>query len=614
MRRTLLLILILGLGLSGCRSNAPESFVGIQGEGPWTTLEVSATEQDFNFVIMSDRTGGVREGVFRSAVEKVNLLQPDFVMCVGDLITGYTTDEDLLNKQWDEFDAMVEQLDAPFFYVPGNHDYKNLVQAEVWAERYKKPYYHFIYKNVLMLCLNTEEKVTGETHLSPEQVDYFKNVLAENKDVRWTFVFLHEPLWLYEERGQTTGWEKMSDALGGREYTLFAGHFHNYAQYKRQGMDHIVLATTGGGSGLSGPFFGEFDHVVSVSVSGDEPVIANLMLDGIQGVDIRNEKTLTALKKVLETVRVQAEMAPIGPVADGTLNGTIKITNGSDFPLTFEFENNTVDLHLAQTTMMLNPGETGRIDLTLYVREPTPVDRIPLSKINWSAAFTPEGYGETDITGMLAISLDTKRTCPAAHSNIKIDGALDDWSELPYSVARKDRIRYSENWSGPGDCRLKFGVAQDADYLYIAVNVTDDEVGIDMTRKPFNKDSISVFLDARPEEERMDGLSAGTQFKTHMIFILSPGETPDSPDVYLEERLPEGALTACVQTENGYNAEIAIPRGCLDTMQNAPWESFRLNVTVKDPDTHGSSTLYWRPDWYGKSDSKDAGTFINSDQ
>ena len=39
---------------------------------------------------MSDRTGGNRWGVFQDAIFKLNLLQPEFVMSVGDMIQGYT--------------------------------------------------------------------------------------------------------------------------------------------------------------------------------------------------------------------------------------------------------------------------------------------------------------------------------------------------------------------------------------------------------------------------------------------------------------------------------------------------------------------------------------------
>ncbi len=612
MKRVFSGILILGLGLTGCRSNAPETFIGIQGDGPWTKLSVPTKDQDFKFVIMSDRTGGARNGVFRSAIGKVNLLQPDFVMCVGDLIEGYTTDEELLKKQWDNFDGMVETLEAPFFYLPGNHDYQNPVQANLWAERYKKSYYHFVYKDVLMLCINSEETATGKKQISPEQAEYFKKVLAENKTVRWTFAFLHEPLWLYEEKGRSTGWKEISDALNGREYTVFAGHTHNYVQYTRRGRDHIILATTGGGSDLSGPFFGRFDHIVAVSVSGAEPAIANLMLDGIHGVDIRDEETSNRSTEWIEKIRIQAEMAPVGPVVADALSGEIKITNDSDVPVRFEFENNSVELRLAQEMMTLNPGEMGQIALTLTIKEPTPIDLLPLSKINWRTVFTPEGYEETDRSGSLIVGIDTEHVCPVVNKTPAIDGDLSEWNALPYFADQKDRVRYPGNWSGSTDNSLKFGVARDEDYLYIAVHVVDDEVGINMKKKPFAKDSVSIYLDARPEEERMSDLTIGTQFKTHMIFILSPGETPDTPDVYLEERLPEGTRIACVQTQNGYNAEMAVPLTYLDEMQGTPWNSFRLNMIVNDPDTHGTSTLRWRPDWYGKNDFKNAGTFIKS--
>jgi hypothetical protein len=87
------------------------------------------------FAIMSDRTGGMLPGVFKRGVEKVNLLQPEFVISVGDLIDGYTTDPDVWNAQWDEFDAIVNRLQMRFYYVPGNHDISNPQLDAVWLER-----------------------------------------------------------------------------------------------------------------------------------------------------------------------------------------------------------------------------------------------------------------------------------------------------------------------------------------------------------------------------------------------------------------------------------------------------------------------------------------------
>ena len=78
---------------------------------PWTHLDLRNDPHHFQFAIVTDRTGGHREGVFPDAVRKLNLLQPEFVMSVGDLIEGYTQDRDLLEMQWDEFVGFVESLE-----------------------------------------------------------------------------------------------------------------------------------------------------------------------------------------------------------------------------------------------------------------------------------------------------------------------------------------------------------------------------------------------------------------------------------------------------------------------------------------------------------------------
>src|SRR5256885_15408684 len=56
--------------------------------------------QEFQFAIVSDRTGGHRANVFAQALEKLNLLQPEFVIAVGDLIEGAKKDKELA-LQWD---------------------------------------------------------------------------------------------------------------------------------------------------------------------------------------------------------------------------------------------------------------------------------------------------------------------------------------------------------------------------------------------------------------------------------------------------------------------------------------------------------------------------------
>ena len=58
------------------------------GPTPWTNLEFQNDPNNFQFAIVTDRTGSPRPGIFEDAVMKLNWLMPEFVMSVGDLIRG----------------------------------------------------------------------------------------------------------------------------------------------------------------------------------------------------------------------------------------------------------------------------------------------------------------------------------------------------------------------------------------------------------------------------------------------------------------------------------------------------------------------------------------------
>ena len=250
---------------------------------PWTHLNFYNDPDNFQFAIVSDRTGGHRPGVFADAVEKLNLLRPEFVMSIGDFIEGYSEDDAELNRQWDEFDSLVKKLQAPFFYVPGNHDISNQVMAKKWEKRLGQSYYHFTYRDVLFLCLNTEDPY--KRSISDRQIEYFRKVLEANPpwQVRWTLAFLHQPIWRSEI---SENWEKFESLLADRPYTVFAGHRHIYSKSVRNGQPYYILATTGGHAGGEGGKPAgldqcEFDHIVWVTMTDDGPVMANLLLEGI---------------------------------------------------------------------------------------------------------------------------------------------------------------------------------------------------------------------------------------------------------------------------------------------------------------------------------------------
>jgi len=248
---------------------------------PATSPSQSSTRQafrndsgSFHFAILCDRAGGTRPGVFERAVEKINLMQPAFVLSIGDLIDGTAQNQTELEGQWDELDRIVSRLDARFFFTPGNHDVsKTPFSTEVWKKRRGPLYYHFVFQNTLFLCLNTDDGQANR--ISGEQVGYVRQALKDHRKVRWTFVLMHKPLWTFQ---QAEGWDSVEQLLQDRPHTVFTGHTHEYKRYERSGHEYIVFSTTGGGWSQERKT-NEFDQIGWVSMTKDNPRVVVLKLD-----------------------------------------------------------------------------------------------------------------------------------------------------------------------------------------------------------------------------------------------------------------------------------------------------------------------------------------------
>jgi hypothetical protein len=529
---------------------------------PWTHTRFLETNDNFHFAVVSDRNGGCRPGVFDDAVEKLNLLRPSFVMSVGDFIEGYTDDLTALKPQWAKVEGIVNNLQPPFFYVAGNHDYgapgepqnAQNVREKLWQTLRGPSHYYFIYKDTLFLCLNS---MGGENHswgLGEKQLAWAKDVLAKNPKVRWTFVFMHAPLWKDEMiTGKEENIEKpmlfpeFEKALKGRNYTVFVGHWHQYSYYERQGMKYFMLSTTGGGSDLRGTACGEFDHIMWVSMTNSGPKFLNLTLNGMLPSDVCTEKSL----KFSESVK----FVPVDS-ANGTkgTDFTFTFKNTFDAPMTIKAAWKNDPLWSIQPNAIsgiVGPGEVYSQSFQVEFKGNT---WIPLPKLicRFSAGTFKGSWDVTpsmDCFGSLWSDVSTI-TAGRAGQAPTIDGKLND--TLWQKAATVESLMCPD-LSGPAAPRTQAWLAYDDQNLYLAWRCAEENMK-DLVATVRERDS-SVWTDDCIEFF----LDTDLDRKTYYQFDVNPLGTIYDGTGIGNKNFNADVQVATSRDDKGWTVELAIP-------------------------------------------------------
>lgn len=589
-------LLILSVALSMCTYGQHAFHPGFDTSKilPVNHLEFKNDPENFQFAIVSDRTGGHRPGVFMDAVNKLNLLQPEFVMSVGDLIEGYTVDTNELNHQWDEFDRFVDSLQMPFFYLPGNHDITNQIMEGIWKRRLGPTYYHFVYRDVLFLCLNSEDqrRGAGRGTFSQEQFDYASEVLEDNDEVRWTLVFMHQPLWHQKE---TELWPRFEELLAQRSHTVFAGHEHRYVKEQRNSAHYFTLATTGGGSSLRGPQLGEFDHLVWVTMTEGGPVIANLLLDGIWRDDVVTRETKDLINELGRNNPFQV-LPPFRESGRKEYELTLKITNDFDLPMQLQFKaNSSPDLALfAPEGMTIPPNSVKNLQLPLLLRSPDPISAASLkTELKLQAPGEPVKMAmpyHFKVKPLKSYRLER------INRPVEIDARLDEWDSLPYHFKTEQ------------GATVRFEVAYDEDFLYFAAQVEDDQViNLGDSVAVWRQDNVAFGFNA--EKLGMSAMSTGRRWYRYEFMQLISPET-DLQKSSLYRAMPEGSAIKCSATEKGYQAELKVPLSYVEAKQGKDWKHLRINVAVDDRDSDGEVRRnHWQPSWRSDDNIIGSGTF-----
>lgn len=371
-------------------------------------LKLPKEDDAFTFLIFGDRSSGTPEeiSVLADAVHDANLIEPDFVITVGDQVMGYNTTEKWL-READEFKSVMNELKCPWFPVVGNHDMqwrgpnppRDLHEANY--EKHLGPtWYAFEHKNCWFIVLFTDESdekgrkvysTPERQKMSKPQLRWLKQTLKKTEGADHVFLFMHHPRWMKQKSSYRNVWDPIHKLLveAGNVTAVFAGHIHHFSSEKRDGIEYMTLSTTGGRLNPAGvPRIGYTHNFFQVSVRKNRLGIAAIPVSAVIDPRTVSEEVRSQIQ---ELAGKTPPIVPVIPVAaDGTVDAraVLHLKNTTSMPIDVTAALASEDSRWQMTShpwqYRLEPGQQREIPFTI-TRPGCSIDpafRIPMFKLN----------------------------------------------------------------------------------------------------------------------------------------------------------------------------------------------------------------------------------------
>jgi predicted phosphodiesterase len=197
---------------------------------------------EFRFVLLGDRTGEVRKGVYEQVWREAAAEDPAFVVTLGDTIQGH--DDAKAEQQWHRWEQIVQPFRRiPLYLVPGNHDIWSTASERLYRRHSRRaPHYSFDYGPAHLTILDNSR--TNE--LPADELAFLESDLKAHVTQPLKFVLMHRPSWLIRVALRSPDFLLHQLAKKYGVQYVISGHVHQMLRFELDGINYVSMPSAGG--------------------------------------------------------------------------------------------------------------------------------------------------------------------------------------------------------------------------------------------------------------------------------------------------------------------------------------------------------------------------------
>lgn len=215
-------------------------------------MRSAATPQpeSFRFVILGDRTGEARPGVYEQVWQEAAAEDPAFVVTTGDTIEGLHDATAL--GEWQQMERLLEPYRRfPLYLTPGNHDVWSAASERLFRQyAAHPPHYSFDYGQAHFTILDNSRS----DELSAAELTFLENDLKAHAAQPVKFIVSHRPSWLIRVALHNPNFALHQLARQYGVQYVIAGHVHQMLRFDLQGVTYLSMPSSGGNLRASGEY------------------------------------------------------------------------------------------------------------------------------------------------------------------------------------------------------------------------------------------------------------------------------------------------------------------------------------------------------------------------